>query len=477
MRAILRVLGRRPLLIVMCASAAALARADSPAPDDSTAIFHAAPAPLPPGAITSDWPCLLGPTHNEVSPETHLLKQFPATGPAVVWEMKKGEGYAAPAVVGDRLVLFHRVKDEEVVECLNAATGERHWQYAYPTSYQDEYGYTNGPRSSPLISNGLVFAIGAEGKLHCLDLLSGKVRWQHDLLGEFKLQPGFFGVGSTPLVEKDLLIVNVGAPGGPCVAGFDAHSGRLVWGAGDQWGPSYASPVPAVLHGKRRVLVFAGGKSRPPTGGLLCIDPANGKVNFTFPWRGTRRESVNASSPVVIGNQIFISECYGSGGVLLDVSDDFHCTPAWTNPTFGTHFMSAVAKDGYLYGVDGHGPNDAFLVCADLKTGKEIWRTQPEWDETVTGPDGTRKIGTGTYRCWLMPMDGRCLCLGEFGHLLWIDLSPKGYRELSRAWLFAAEETWTPPVLSKGLLYVCQNARDSLHGTGTRVICYDLRGR
>jgi outer membrane protein assembly factor BamB len=450
-----------------------------PSGDDSpsTALFHNAPTPLSAGAVTSDWPCLLGPTHNEVSPETHLLKQFPAAGPVVVWEMKKGEGYAAPAVAGDRLVLFHRVKNEEVIECLDALTGKRHWRFAYPTAYQDEYGYTNGPRSSPVISNGLVFAIGAEGKLHCLDLLSGKMRWQHDLLGEFNLQPGFFGVGSTPLVEGNLLIVNVGAPGGPCVAGFDVHTGKLVWGAGDQWGPSYASPVPAVLHGRRRVLVFAGGKSRPPTGGLLCIDPANGKVDFTFPWRGTRRESVNASSPVVIGNQIFISECYGSGGVLLDVSPDFHCTPAWTNLTFGTHFMSAVAKDGYLYGVDGHGPNDAFLVCADLKTGKELWRTQPEWEETVTSSDGPRKIGTGTYRCWLMPVDGRCLCLGEFGHLLWIDLNPKGYRELGRAWLFAAEETWTPPVLTKGLLYVCQNARDSLHGTGPRVICYDLRGR
>jgi outer membrane protein assembly factor BamB len=439
------------------------------------AIVHAAPKPVARDAITSDWPCLLGPTHNEVSPETHLLKQFPPAGPTLVWEMSKGEGYASPVVAGDRLVLFHRVKDQEVLDCLNASTGARVWQYESPTEYADDYGYTNGPRSSPAIGGDAVFAIGAEGKLHCLELATGKLRWQHDLSAEYKLRKGFFGVGASPLVEGNLLIVNVGAKDGPCVVAFNVASGKVAWSAGKEWGPSYATPVPAVLHGKRRVLIFAGGKSSPPTGGLLCIDPANGHVDFSFPWRGTRRESVNASSPVVIKDQVFISECYGSGGVLLDVADDFSAKPAWTNPNFGTHFMSAVERDGYLYGVDGHGPEDAFLVGVDLKTGKELWRQQPEWNEAVHTPEGDRQIPTGTYRCWLMPADGHYLCLGEYGHLLWLALSPQGYKQISRAWLFAAGETWTPPVLSKGLLYVCQNARDMIHGTGPRVLCYDLR--
>lgn len=435
----------------------------------ATATFYTTPKPLPSGAVTSDWPCLLGPNHNQTCSETHLLRRFPQGGPTLVWELNKGEGYAAPAVVGDRLVLFHRVQDEEIVECLNALNGERFWRFSYPTSYQDRYGYCNG------LGKGAVFAIGAEGKLHCLDLQTGKVLWQRDLLTEFKLTQNFFGVGSTPLVDDDRLILNVGAPGGPCVIALDARTGKQLWGAGDQWGPSYASPVPAVLNGKRRVLVFAGGESRPPTGGLLCIDPATGQPDFSFPWRGNRRESVNASSPVVVGNQVFISECYGAGGVLLDIGDDLHAKPAWTSANFGMHFMSAVAKDGYLYGVDGHGPDDAFLVCVELKTGKEVWRTQPEWKETISRPEGPRQLTMGTYRCWLMPVDGRCLCLGEFGHLLWVELSPKWYKELDRTWLFAAGETWTPPVLSKGLLYVCQNAPDPAHKTGSRLLCYDLR--
>jgi len=454
----------------------AIASASDPiAQHNPDATYHAMPAALSKGAVASDWPCLLGPTHNEVSPETHLIKTFPKNGPKLVWEMTKGEGYAAPAVAGERLVLFHRVKDEEVIECLSAPSGDRHWRFTYPTAYHDEYGYCNGPRSSPIIAGDAVLAMGAEGKLHCLELNTGALRWQRDIVKEYKLKQNFFGVGSTPLVEGGVVIVNVGADRGPCVVGIDVRSGKTLWEAGNKWGPSYASPVPATLHGKRRVLVFAGGRSNPPTGGLLCIDPATGKIDFAFPWRGTVRESVNASSPLVIGDQVFISECYGSGGVLLDITADLQCKPGWTNAAFGTHFMTAVVKDDYLYGVDGHGPEDAFLVCVDQKTGKEIWRTQPQWKETIDSDGTAREIPMGSFRCWLMPVDGRFLCLGEFGHLLWVELSPAGYREVSRAWLFAAGETWTPPVLSRGLLYICQNARDPVHKTGPRVLCYDLR--
>jgi hypothetical protein len=232
--------------------------------------------------------------------------------------------------------------------------------------------------------------------------------------------------------------------------------------------------VTANIQGRQRLFVFAGGESRPPTGGLLCIDPANGHVDFTFPWRGTRRESVNASSPVIVGNQVFVSECYGSGGAMVDVLPNLTAKLAWTNPTFGTHFMTAIPRDGYFYGIDGHGPNDAFFCCVEIKTGKEMWRTQPEWEDVLKTRTGQRKVALGTYRCNLLMIDGRCLCLGEFGHLLWVDLNPKGYKQLDRAWLVSAGETWTPPVVSHGLLYICQNTPGS-QGEPPRLLCYDLR--
>jgi len=157
----------------------------------------------------------------------------------------------------------------------------------------------------------------------------------------------------------------------------------MVWGAGSKWGASYASPIPATVLGRRRVFVFAGGESRPPTGGLLCIDPATGKVDFDFPWRAGRAESVNASAPLVVGNQVYISECYGPGGTLLDLMPDGTCKQVWNNNVLNTHFMTALYKDGYLYGVDGHGPQNAPLVCIELRTGKEMWRTEPEWEEMI----------------------------------------------------------------------------------------------
>src|SRR5688572_2991014 len=134
------------------------------------ATFRAAPKPLPAGAVTHDWTGFLGPAHNGVSTETKLLKNFPKGGPAVVWEMKRGSGYSAPAVLGERLLFFHRVEGEERVECLHAQTGERFWQHAYPSAYTDRYGYSDGPRASPVIANkgdeASVFTVGAEGKLH-----------------------------------------------------------------------------------------------------------------------------------------------------------------------------------------------------------------------------------------------------------------------------------------------------------------------
>jgi outer membrane protein assembly factor BamB len=437
---------------------------------------------LPKDAVTHDWPSFLGPTHDLVSTETKLLKRFPMSGPAVVWEAKRGSGYAAPAIAGDRLVMFHRVGDEEVIDCLHRETGQRYWRVAYPSTYTDRYGYSDGPRAAPVIANGFAYTLGVAGRLHCVEMSTGRVRWQRDVNREFKLSQNFFGCGTTPLVEGDKLIVNVGARGGPTVAAFDLKTGRMVWAAGKDWGQSYAAPVPATIHGKRRVLVFAGGETpagEKPTGGLLCIDPANGKVDFTFPWRGRRRESVNGSPPLVLGqDRVLLSECYGSGGVMLQIAPDLaSAKPLWDNEAFGTHFMLSMYRDGHLYGVDGHGPNDAFLACVNAETGEELWRTQPEWKEMLPTRGGEREMTMGTYRAWLMPAgDGpEVLCLGEFGHLLWADLSPKGYQQLDRTRLFLAPETWTPPVLSRGLLYVCQNTEDRLSGKGPRLLCYDLR--
>ncbi len=432
---------------------------------------HQAPKPLSPDAVADDWPAFLGPTHNAVSAETHLSRTLP---PPLVWEFERGTGYTSPAIVGDRLVFFHRVGDEEVVECLHPETGEPAWRVRYATAYRDRYGYNNGPRSSPVIDGERVYTIGAEGKLHCFVLANGESVWSRDLRAEYDVGQDFFGTASTPLVERGRLIVNMGAPSGACVVAFDGETGREAWRAGE-WGPSYASPVPATLHGERRVFVFAGGESNPPTGGLLSIDPANGEVDFTFPFRSRTYESVNASCPVVFDDKVFISASYRTGSVLVRLLPDFTPEVVWTTQEFALHFNTAVHRDGYLYGFDGRNQGDASLACVDATDGRIVWREAPQWTETFELDGRQRRTTVGTARGSLLAADGQFLALGELGHLLWLDLTPEGYREVARAWLAAAYESWTLPVLSRGLLYFAQNTRDILTGANPRLLCYDLR--
>lgn len=434
---------------------------------------HRKPKPLAKDAVTHDWTSFLGPTHNAISTETRLSRALP---PPLVWEFPKGTSYASPAVAGDRLVLVHRVGDEEVVECLHPETGARHWNFRYATDFEDRYGYNNGPRSSPVVDGDRVYTVGAQGQLHCFDLRSGKLVWRRNIAAEYKVPQDFFGTASTPLIDDKLLIHNIGAPGGPCVAGLDKMTGREVWRAGREWGPSYASPVPAVVHGKRRIFVFAGGDSTPPSGGLMSIDPATGRVDFSFPWRSRSYESVNASCPVVFDNKVFISASYRTGGALLEIRPDLTHRIVWTTQDFGLHWNTPIYRNGYLYGFDGRNEPDASLACVDAASGKVVWRATPEWNETFTIGGTRRQQLLGAYRGSLLAVDGQFLCLGEMGHLVWMDLTPNGYKEVSHAWLFAARESWALPVLSRGLLYVVQNTRDVVSGTGPRLLSYDLRG-
>lgn len=465
---------------------ATLAPVPPPKPQKNERVtFHSAPKPLPKGAITHDWTSFLGPTHNGVSTETKLIQKFPASGPKIVWEMESGNGYSSPSIQGDHLVYVHRVRDEVIVECLHPQTGDSYWEHRYDTSYSDRYGYSDGPRASPVIDGDRVYLLGVEGNLICLELATGRVIWQRNINNDFNVKQDFFGTVGTPLLQNDKLIINVGGQKGPCVAAFQKMTGRLVWTAGENnWGPSYASPIPATFHGKRRVMVFAGGDSDPPTGGLLSLDPTDGKVDFEFPWRSTKYESVNASCPVAIGNQIFISATYRAGSALINVKPDFTPEIEWTmrdrehntdGDLLGIHWNTPIVTDGHLYAFDGRNEPDASLVCVNLKTGTVVWREAAEWDETIELNGQTQKLTLSTLRGNLLHVDGRFLCQGELGHLLWLDLSPAGYRELSRCRPFLARYTWALPVISRGLVYINQNSRDVTTGKGSRLICYDFR--
>lgn len=465
--------------------------------------FAAAPKPLPAGAKTTDWPRFLGPDHNGISAETGLLHQWPEGGPAKVWEISKGDGYTAPVISGDHCVFFHALDGKETVECVEAETGRRFWSFDYPISYKDRYGFAPGPRASPVIEDGCVITLGVTSMLTALDLKTGKQLWQHDLTTEYNVPQDFFGHGSCPLILDGKVIVNIGgkeakvpddaphrerakglAAKGVSVAAFDLKSGKVLWKVEDDWGASYASPVPAKLHGKTKVMVFAGGESDPATGGLMCIDPADGTLHSKFPWRADAYISATATSPVVVPdkNRVFVSTAYPKnhalGGVMVEYDDKFQPKEVWQSKKLGIHWMNPVCWEGHLYAIDGEREDQARLVCVNADDGTEKWSEVIQWTDEEAGKKLGRSgaVNLSILRAALMRVDGAFLCMGEIGTLLWLDLSPQGCKVLQRHQLFYAQHTWNLPALSRGLLYVSQNDPELTDQTPPRFLCYDLRG-
>src|SRR5687768_14266822 len=177
-----------------------------------------------------DWPQYLGPTRDGVYKGQPLSETWPSGGPRVVWRKTVGEGFSGPVVAQGRVILFHRVRQEEVVEALDARTGMSQWRYAYPTSYRDDFGFDEGPRAVPVVVNGTVYTFGAQGQLHAIDLMKGTRIWSEDTQQRFRVAKGFFGAAGSPLVEEGRVLANVGGQNAGIVA-FDAKTGKPLWTA------------------------------------------------------------------------------------------------------------------------------------------------------------------------------------------------------------------------------------------------------
>lgn len=447
-----------------------------------------------------DWPEFLGPRGTGISGETGLLTEWPAGGPPVLWKKKIGEGYAAPSVIGHRLVLYHRPPSgagepgpEEVVECLEAASGAPLWRFAYPTAYRDPYGYNGGPRCTPLLTKDRCYTFGAEGRLTCLDLASGNEIWSRDTEADFRVPFPFFGVGATPILEDNLLIVMVGGHPKSGVVAFDAASGETVWqNIGPQAFPpptfriqrdrppeklaSYSTPVVATINGQRHLLCFM----RP---GLVSLDPKTGEVNFSFWFRSVLHDSVNAARPLVVGDQIFLSAAYETGAVLLKVRDGGKGVDVvWGDQeAMQNHWSTSIFHHGYVYGFSGrHEPGSTFR-CIELATGKVTWQTEDENaladhdPQTGLAARAPKYYGRGSA----ILADGKFIVLGERGTLALVEVNPAKFHEISRAAIpELGYPSWTAPVLSRKRLFI-SGAREVENLLGRRdheyhLLCFDL---
>lgn len=413
----------------------------------------------------ADWPRFLGPTHDACSTETGLRHDFPDTGLPIVWELPHGRSHSAPVIAHGHLVFIHLVESEEVIQCHDPASGRLIWKHAYPVAAGASYGNPDAPRCGPVIdpSRDLVFTVGLAGDLLCLRLKSGELVWQRQLDADFGKAPFFFARGSCPLLWKDQLILNSG--GRACVISLDPLTGKTRWEAPHEWQASYASPIPASFHGREVLLVFAGGMGNPPTGGLLILDPQDGTLRGSFPWRARIFTSVIAASPVVSGNGVFITEGYDRGGAFLDITPELTPKLRWESDAFACQFSTPVAHEGHLYGFTGTSDSGAELVCFEVATGAEKWRWGQPLEVMAGGRPSRALLGRGS----LLRVDGAFLALGEQGTLAWLDLSPTRVTVRSATQLFSAPETFGTPTLSDGRLYVVQNAGES------RLLCYDLR--
>jgi outer membrane protein assembly factor BamB len=398
-----------------------------------------------PGApVRADWPNFLGPARNGISPETGLLKAWPEEGPPVVWQRDIGEGYGAPVVAQGRLVNFHRIADEEIVECVDALDGAKTlWQYGYPTQYVDQYGYNGGPRSSPTIVDNRVFTYGAEGVLTCLDFDSGAKVWQRPVNREFNVPQGFFGAGTAPVVDEGLVILNVGGPDGAGVAAFDAGTGETAWKTSNDTA-SYSTPIVATVHGERLAIFHTGD-------GLLVVEVKTGKERHRYPFRSDLYESAIAATPVLVDDVVFLSGAYNIGAVTLKL-DPGGLQEIWRDTlAMQSHWATSVYHDGYLYGMDGRHERGSNLRCIEFSTGKVVW---------------TAEKGLG--RASFIMADGHLIAVGERGDIALIEVTPEEYREKSRAHVLYYP-VWTPPILAQGRLYV-RNERSK-----RAIKCLDLR--
>ena len=434
------------------------------------------------GAETNeDWPQFLGPRANGTSLETGLLDKWPENGPPILWDKKIGTGYSAPSVRGDRLVLHHRIDDKEIVECLEAATGKPLWRYTYPSQYVDPYQYNNGPRCTPLLTTDHCYTFGAEGKLLCLELQSGRLVWQRDTAKDWDVPAAFFGVGSTPILEGELLIVMVGGQPDSGVVAFDARTGKTVWeSVGEKnwqgqpmlgwpgertvvwkkWDKqaSYATPVAATIHGKRSLFCLM-------RQGLVSLDPQSGRVNFSRWFRAQVEESVNAANPVAVDDLILISTAYYKvGSILLRVKPDGRgFEEVWRSTVLEIHWTTPIYLDGYLYAFSGRNEPDAHLRCVELKSGKLMWDRDESWP-----PHSARQpsvYGRGSA----ITADGKLIVLGEGGLLGLFKTNPARPEEIAR-WQVPQLHypCWAAPVLSQKRLYL--RSED-------RLICVNLEKR
>ncbi len=375
----------------------------------------------------ADWRSYRGPMQTGVSAEKGIRADFPADGPKVLWKANVGVGTSSMTISAGRVFTMGNRGGKDHVLCLDAKSGREIWNHAFPLDL-DKRNFEGGTAATPTIDGNRVYTVSHQGDLFCLDAASGRKIWYQHYQRDFGGRRPQWGFAGSPTVAGNLLILDVGGKGASTVA-LDKTTGKVVWKSGDDEA-GYATPVVATIGGRPTVVVFKASD-------LVGLELKSGRELWRTKWK--TNYDVNAATPIVVGDRIFISSGYGSGCALIEISGG-NAVEKWRNKNLKAHFNSPAFSNGYLYGIDDQANPKAPLVCLDFATGQEKW--------------SERNVGGA-----LIAADGKLLILSERGELIIAEETSAAFRPLMRAQVLG-KRCWVQPALAAGQLYCRNNEGD-----------------
>ncbi len=395
----------------------------------------------------ADWPQWRGPNRDGVWPEKDIIKKFSSEQLPVRWRASISNGYSGPTVANNRVYVTDRLAAPvqlERVHCLDSETGKRIWSYEYKCEYE-RIEQRNGPRAAVTIDDNRAYTLGTMGHLFCFDAADGNVHWSRDLDSQYRIEMPLWGIAASPLIEKNLLIVQVGGQNA-CLAAFDKITGREIWkNLADSAG--YSAPIVIEQAGERVLVCWTGER-------IVGLNPSTGSLYWELPFPPAKMVH-NIATPVFYNNYLFFSGFF-DGSILLKINPDkiaveklWHRRGPSEKDTDSLHccISTPIFEGDFIYGVDGYGQ----LRCLDLKTGDRIWESRAAVPENRWATIHMIRNG------------GQVWMFNERGELIISRLSPEGFYEISRTKLIEPTKgqlnqrggvCWAHPAFANKCIYI-----------------------
>jgi len=374
----------------------------------------------------SGWPGFRGPHSNGSVSDARLFEDG-AAALAVGWKRALGSGYSSTVVGESKVVAMFAAGDEDVVAAFDVASGDELWRYRIGDAYKGHDGSHDGPISTPLLAGNRVFGLGAWGHLFAVDASNGRQLWATHVVDDHDGVKPHYGFASSPILVDGVLVVEIGAPEGGAIAGFDPLDGKLLWTAGED-GVEYQSPIVATVGGRQMVLAAANTK-------LFGIEAASGELLWTYEHGGDDRAMGGSTIvPVPAGDGRFLLMNKIDSSSMLQISTGkevpYEVTELWSNNSIRGSYVTPVYHDGHLYAISGR-----VLTCVDAATGEMRWRS--------------REPGDG----FLTLIGDQLVIVTKSGGLHVARATPQGYEELAGLELFD-EHAWSEAAFAGGHLFV-----------------------